>query len=143
MLFDVFLLYGIYCISLSCLTALPMASSSTLNKNGKSGCPILDTGFRRNAFNFFHFKKFGCIFLIHSLYCIEIYSFQFCFIQRFYQEVILNFDNSLFHIYLFNYVIFLMSSLFVCHQHISGTCMELLSLQIPEVLIYYSTSRVY
>lgn len=142
-LFDVFLLYGIYCITFSCLTALPMISSSTLSKNGESGCPILDTGFRRNAFSFFFISnKFGCRFLIHSLYCVKYIPSSSVlsrhFIRKGYWILI-----TVFFISIYLIMWFLMSSLFVYHKYISDTCIELSSLQMPEVLIYCSISRVY
>lgn len=88
---------------------------------------------------FFISNKFGCRFLIHSLYCVKYIPSSSVlsrhFIRKGYWILI-----TVFFISIYLIMWFLMSSLFVYHKYISDTCIELLSLQMPEVLIYCSTS---
>jgi hypothetical protein len=47
-----------------------------LNRSGDSGHPCLETNFRGNGFSFSSIKcDFGYMFVIYSLYNVEVHSF--------------------------------------------------------------------
>ena len=81
----------------SCPIALAWISSTMLKRSGESMQPCLVPDLRGQAFSFFPIN-YNVVYglFIYGLYCVEVRSFYTYFVERFNDELVLNFVKCFF-----------------------------------------------
>ena len=85
-------------LSFSSVVAMARTSKTMVNNHGKSGHLYLVSDLRENALFFTTENDFGCGFVIHGLYCVEVGSLCAHVLESFCHVWVLNFVKSFFYI---------------------------------------------